>query len=620
MRRKQPSSKRRFITERWTFKRGHLFLIPGDSPLGLRLPLAGLPEISFEDYPARPSRRPVRRTQGHAWRDRTSWTSAAAPAPDGKARAGAHGARRRGCATGTCACSCRRSRDGEDYAALIAAIEAAATKTRQAIRLEGYPPPFDPRINVIKVTPDPGVIEVNVHPATSWDHAVDITTAVYEEAAKIGLGAEKFRLDGRHVGTGGGNHIVLGGVTPADSPFLRRPDLLASIIAYWQNHPSLSYMFAGQFVGPTSQAPRVDEARHESLYELEIALRQIPEPGGAIQPWLVDRLFRNLLVDATGNTHRAEICVDKLYAPEGPMGRLGLVEFRAFEMTPHPRMSLAQQLLIRALVARFWEQPYRQPLVRWGTTLHDRFMLPHFLWADLESVIGDLQDAGLPMDAAWFAPHFEFRFPRWGAIERAGISLELREALEPWLVLGELSGPGGTTRTVDSSLERVQVLVAGLSGDRHVVTCNGYPLPLTSTGRAGQAVAGVRFRAWPSAEGFHPTIAPHVPLTFDIVDTWNGRSIGGCRYHAAHPGGRNFQTPPVNALEAEGAAAGALRDDRPFAGGRTAQDRGRAPRFSPHPRPAPRAAGSQINRRPHGRWCVICARANVCCAGNAASA
>jgi uncharacterized protein (DUF2126 family) len=542
--------KRRFITERWTFKREHLFLIPGNSPLGLRLPLAGLPEISFEDYPHVLPADPFAAPKDMPGAPELVTEDAAVQPPAEKPvfvrTALAVEAR-----DGHVCVFLPPLGDGEDYATLIAAIEQAATKTKQAIRLEGYAPPFDPRINVIKVTPDPGVIEVNVHPATSWDHAVDITTAVYEEAAKIGLGAEKFRLDGRHVGTGGGNHIVLGGVTPADSPFLRRPDLLASIIAYWQNHPSLSYMFAGQFIGPTSQAPRVDEARHESLYELEIALQQIPEPGGAIKPWLVDRLFRNLLVDATGNTHRAEICVDKLYAPEGAMGRLGLVEFRAFEMTPHPRMSLVQQLLIRALVARFWETPYRQSLVRWGTTLHDRFMLPHFLRTDLESVVSDLQNAGLPMDAAWFAPHFEFRFPRWGAIERAGISLEVREALEPWLVLGELSGPGATTRTVDSSLERVQVLVVGLSGDRHVVTCNGYPLPLTSTGGAGQAVAGVRFRAWPSAEGFHPTIAPHVPLTFDIVDTWNGRSIGGCRTHAGHPGGRNFQTPPVNALEAE---------------------------------------------------------------------
>jgi uncharacterized protein (DUF2126 family) len=545
---------RGFRTERWAFRRGHLYLIPGDSPAGLRLPLAGLEEIDFVDYPhvlpadpfADPAKLPaqpeIEPCHSHA-------EKAPAAATESQPVRTALAVELR---DGHVCVFLPPLADGADYAALIGAIQAAAARTALPIRLEGYPPPFDPGLRVIKVTPDPGVIEVNVHPAASWDEAVAITSTVHEEAARVGLCAEKFRLDGRHLATGGGNHIVLGGATPADSPFLRRPDLIASIIAFWQNHPSLSYLFAGQFVGPTSQAPRVDEARHDSLYELELALERIPGPGGSVPPWLVDRLFRNLLVDVTGNTHRAEICIDKLYAPEGPMGRLGLVEFRAFEMPPHPRMSLAQQLLIRALVARFWERPYRPELVRWGTALHDRFMLPHFLWADLQDVIADLGDAGMQLDVEWFRPHLEFRFPVLGTVRKAGVALELRQALEPWLVLGETSGPGGTTRTVDSSLDRLQVRVDGISGGRYQVACNGRPLPLAPTGVAGEAVAGVRFRAWPAPEGFHPTIKPHVPLTFDIFDTWTGRSMGGCRMHATHPGGRNFQSPPVNALEAEG--------------------------------------------------------------------
>ena len=545
-------------TSAWPLRRERLYLIPGDSPAGYRLPLDSLPAVPAEELDPDPAEDPFS-PRGDLHASHVAAEHARRRKPKAVSEPKAPEVVR--------TALCLSVREGHLYVflppltrlghfvALTGTIESAAGKLGITLRLEGYEPPPDPRLRVLKVTPDPGVIEVNVHPSASWQELADTTVALYEDARQTRLGTEKFMLDGRHTGTGGGNHVTLGGRTAADSPLLRRPDLLASLITYWQNHPALSYLFSGLFIGPTSQSPRVDEARDDNLYELEIGLQQLAERLPALeeshQPWLVDRILRNFLVDLTGNTHRTEFSIDKLYSPDGPTGRLGLLELRAFEMPPHARMSLAQQLLIRALVAWFWEHPYRRPLVRWGTTLHDRFMLPRFIWADFESVIAELADAGLRLDAEWFVPHFEFRFPLWGAVERGGVTLELRQALEPWLVLGEQSG-AGTVRTVDSSLDRAQVIVRGARPDQHVVACNGYPLPLAPTGTMGEAVAGVRFRAWPSVEGFHPTIPPHVPLTFDIIDTWTGRSIGGCRYHAVHPGGRNFQALPVNALEAEG--------------------------------------------------------------------
>jgi uncharacterized protein (DUF2126 family) len=553
----------------WFLRTNRCYLFPGNSAMGYRLPLDSQPWAAKSDFPyvnppdqSEPpadlrSQDEIRQQFAEPEQEGVeAKVSAKLPdaAPESKESAG----------WVTRLAMCAEARQGklyifmplteklDDYLELLAAVESTAEEMQMPIIMEGYEPPADPRLCHFRVTPDPGVIEVNIHPASSWDQLVEQTTHLYDAAHLSRLTSEKFMVDGRHTGTGGGNHFVLGGATPNDSPFLRRPDLLRSLISYWHNHPSLSYLFSGLFIGPTSQAPRIDEARNDSLYELEIAFAQIPPVGEYIPPWWIDRVLRHLLTDVTGNTHRAEFCIDKLFSPDGPTGRLGLLELRAFEMPPHARMSLTQQLLLRAMIARFWDEPYVPTrLARWGTELHDRFMLPFYVEQDFGDVMDEMQAAGFPFKAEWFAAHFEFRFPKYGDFAVKGMEFELKHALEPWHVMGEEGSPGGTVRYVDSSVERVQVKIKGMAPDRYVLTCNGVPVPLQNTGVNGEFVAGVRYRAWQPASCLHPTIGVHAPLVFDLVDTWMQRSLGGCQYHVTHPGGRSFDTFPVNAFEAE---------------------------------------------------------------------
>jgi uncharacterized protein (DUF2126 family)/transglutaminase-like putative cysteine protease len=572
---------RRWQSGKWLFPEGPLFLVPGDSPIGLRLPLESLPwadpaSLPFMTEPdpfalkePLPPRRALTRQErlrpsrsenlrGQPGTDQPVGVDAFRPMHQDQERP-VVGREEPDLVRTALAVEARDGLihifmpplyEADDWLDLAAAIEQTAAELGRKVFLEGYQPPSDSRLLSFSVTPDPGVIEVNVHPATSWAQQVERGEQLYGVARDEGLASEKFMLDGRHVGTGGGNHVVMGGVEVPDSPFLRRPDLLKSLLGFWLNHPSLSFLFSGLFIGPSSQHPRIDEARQDSLNELDIAFSQIG-PFNETPPWMTDRLFRNILADMTGNTHRTEFSIDKMYAPDAIGGRRGLVEFRAFEMPPHARMSLAQTLLMRSAVAAFWQKPYERRLVRWGARLHDEFMLSHYVEQDLRDALGDLESFGFAVKPEWFAPHLEFRFPKIGSVSVHGAELELRHALEPWHVLGEDPAAGGTVRYVDSSTERLQAKVTGWVDERFVLACNGVAVPLQPTETLGEYVAGVRFKAWNPPSALHPTVRAQTPLVFDVYDRWSGRSLGGMTHHVSHPGGRSYDRFPVNANEAE---------------------------------------------------------------------
>jgi uncharacterized protein (DUF2126 family)/transglutaminase-like putative cysteine protease len=561
---KQAAAAPEWASTLWPLRGKQLYLVEGDSPLGYRLPLASLPWVAPADVEILLPRDPFDAGQVLT-ATHTPGANAKKPAVEKPKKATLKAGESAKTIVRTALCL--EIRDGilhvflpplhvlEDYLALVAIIERTAKASQTPVRIEGYAPPADDRLKKFAVTPDPGVIEFNIQPAASWRELVSNTTHLYEQARLCRLGTEKFMLDGKHTGTGGGNHVTVGAAHAADSPLLRRPDLLRSLISYWQVHPALSYLFSGTFIGPTSQSPRVDEARTDTLYELEIAFEQMDQTlvaGKEAQfPWLVDRLLRHFLVDLTGNTHRAEFSIDKLFSPDGPTGRLGLLEFRAFEMPPHAQMSLLQTLLLRALIAHFWQAPYRGKLIRWGSELHDRFMLEHFVAHDFKAVLEDLNSAGYAFQFEWFAPFFEFRFPRFGTVAYQGVTIELRQAIEPWHVLGEEMAGSGTSRYVDSSVERLQLKVTGLLQQRHWLLCNGRVVPLSATGVPGEFVAGIRYRAWAPPSALHPSIPVQAPLVIELYDHHAERAVGGCTYHVAHPGGRSYSTFPVNANEAE---------------------------------------------------------------------
>jgi uncharacterized protein (DUF2126 family)/transglutaminase-like putative cysteine protease len=560
-----------WLTGNWFLRNEHCYLMPGDSAMGFRLPLDSQPwsvkdqrEIygppdpsgAFASLPSsqHPSLAKPATNQTLRFPDRF-WSASYPPITAPELGQSASGIVRSALSIepreGVLRVFLPPIADASGYIGILGAIERAATRLQQPLLLEGYEPPHHPQLGRMAITPDPGVLEVNVPPVGSWGEQVQQMTSLYEEAHQLHLTADKFDVDGRHTGTGGGCHVVIGGATPADSPWLRRPDVLASFLRYWVNHPSLTYLFAGTFVGPTSQAPRIDEARQDAVAELELALQQVNSEVGA-PPWLLDRVLRHILVDVTGNTHRSEICIDKLYSPDGPAGRQGLVELRSFEMPPHWQMACSQHLLVRALLLHFWQQPTQEPLARWGSQLQDRWLLPRYLDLDMQRVCRDLRDGGIPVQAEWFTPHSDFRLPKLGELAVDGIEVELRQAVEPWHVLGEEATSGGQSRYVDSSCERVQVQVNGIDPRRHSMVCNGYRLPLRSTGVAGEHVAGIRYRAWQPPSCLHPTIPVDTPLHIDLYDEVAQRAMAGCTYHVSHPGGRAFDTRPINANEAEG--------------------------------------------------------------------
>lgn len=525
-----------WVTGAWRFRRGGFYLAPGSASMGYRLPLDSLIDDEAGVFEAQIDRSPLEARGGlpdfHAdVRARLERGSTQASTRDD------HPPR---------TALCVEARAGrlfvflppvshlEHYLDLVAAVEVSAEALKLDVSLEGYPPPEDPRLRRFWIEPDAGVLRLDLPETSNWDELLTTLGAAYEEAWALGLGTERLSADDGRLASGGGGPLTIGGVSPAESPFLTRPEILRSLVAYWQRHPCLSYLFAGRLIGPSGSAPRPDEGRDEMLYELSVALDRLPS-GTSDKPWLPDRVLRHLLTDPAGGLKRAEIRVDQLYSPERASQRLGRITINAFESAPETHLAALQALLVLGLIGRFGRHPDSGELRRWGPALHDRFMLPDILWDDLRSVVGDLVAAGYPFQLDWFEPLFERRFPVLGSVPIGPLTLKLRSAHEPWPLLAEEATGAGVARFVDAANERLQVTLSGAHPGRYVLVCNGHRVPLQETATHGEYIAGIRYKISNPPATLHPTVWPVQSLVFDVIDTWSGPVIGGCTYLPPQP-------------------------------------------------------------------------------------
>lgn len=431
---------------------------------------------------------------------------------------------------------------------LVGHIEHAATKLgMRDIVLCGYRPSAHPEeVTSLGITPDPGVLEVNLPPTSSWIEYDRLLRIVSELAAEQGLQTTRMHFNGRVQGTGGGAHVLFGGPRLEANPFFARPDLLASIVRYWQRHPSLSYFFSGQYVGPGSQAPRADESSLSRLYELETACLGADELGRGADPDMLDRLFLNLLADAAGNTHRTELCLDKFCNRGAPGGEQGLIELRAFETMAEVGDQSLSALFARAIVAMLARAPQTGPFLRHGSRLHDAYMLPSWLWEDLGEICRDLKEAGLDFEREWLRSAFEFRFPVLGRLESEQSTVLVRQALEPWPVLAAETRDGSTSRIVDNSTDRLELSTSSTDGT--AVTANGVLLSFEPL--KGRGVVGLRYKCADGWPALHPHVSAQVPLRLECLNARNEVIASAC-YHFWNPDGKDYEGRPADMAEAE---------------------------------------------------------------------